>query len=60
MHTKGPLPPTQILRIMPSNDQMNGFFAAASSEHKGDGEAPEEYGPGIVWSEFHMPAEYRQ
>lgn len=60
MHTECPLAPSEILRVMPTDDQVDGLFASASSRGKQDGEAPEEYGSGIVWSEFHMPADYRQ
>ena len=59
MRTEAPLPPAEILRVMPTDDQVDGLFASASSRGgRGDG-APEEYGSGIVWSEFHMPTEYR-
>lgn len=60
MHTESPLPPAEILRVMPTDDQVDGLFASASSKGKREDGAPEEYGSGIVWSEFHMPAEYRQ
>lgn len=60
MHTEHPLPPAEILRVMPTDDQVDGLFASASSKHERDDGAPEEYGSGIVWSEFHMPTEYRQ
>lgn len=60
MHTEAPLPPAEILRVMPTDDQVEGLFASASSRGKREDGAPEEYGSGIVWSEFHMPTEYRQ
>ncbi len=60
MHTESPLPPAEILRVMPTDDQVEGLFASASRQgERGDG-APAEYGRGIDWSEFHMPTEYRQ
>lgn len=60
MHTESPLPPAEILRVMPTDDDVDGLFAAASGGRKKDDGAPEEYGTGIVWSEFHMPTDYRQ
>ena len=60
MHTENPLPAAEILRVMPTDDDVDGLFAAASSDRKRDDGAPEEYGSGIVWSEFHMPTDYRQ
>lgn len=60
MHTEAPLPAAGILRAMSTDDDVDGLFAAASAKRaKGDG-APGEYGSGIVWSEFHMPTEYRR
>ena len=59
MHSESPLPAAEILRVMPTDDDVAGLFAAASDGgRRGDG-APERYGSGIVWEEFHMPTEYR-
>lgn len=60
MHTEPPLPPAEILRVMPTDDEVDGLFASASNGGMREDGAPEEYGSGIVWSEFHMPAEYRR
>ena len=60
MHTESPLSPAEILRVMPTDDQVEGLFASASNRGKRDDGAPEEYGSGIIWSEFHMPTEYRR
>ena len=60
MHTESPLPPAEILRIMPTDDQVEGLFASASRKHERNDGAPAEYGSGIIWSEFHMPTEYRR
>lgn len=60
MHTENPLPAAEIIRVMPTDDDVDGLFAAASSNRGQDDGAPEEYGAGIVWSEFHMPTNYRQ
>ena len=60
MHTENPLSAAEILRAMPTDDDVDGLYAAASTKSKRDDGAPEEYGTGIVWSEFHMPTNYRQ
>ncbi len=60
MHTECPLPPAEILRAMPTDDEVEGLFAAASGGAGKDGDTPREYGSEILWSEFHMPTEYRQ
>ena len=60
MHTESPLPPADIIHVMPTDDEVDGLFATASSDKKRDDSAPEEYGTGIVWSEFHMPTNYRR
>lgn len=60
MHTESPLSPAEILRVMPTDDQVEGLFASASNRGKRNDGAPEEYGSGIIWSEFHMPTEYRR
>ena len=60
MHTESPLPAAEILRVMPTDDDVDGLFAAATNgDGRGDG-APDEYGAGIVWEEFHMPTAYRR
>lgn len=59
MHTESPLSPSEIIRVMPTDDDVDGLFAAASEKpSRGDG-APAEYGAGIDWNEFHMPVEFR-
>lgn len=60
MHTESPLPAAEILRVMPTDDDVDGLFAAASSDRNRDDGAPEEYSTGIVWEEFHMPTNYKQ
>jgi len=60
MHTESPLPASEILRVMPTDDDVDGLFKTASGKRGRDDGAPEEYGTGIVWSEFHMPIEYRR
>lgn len=60
MHTESPLPAAEILRVMPTDDDVDGLFAATSGESKREDGAPDGYGTGIVWEEFHMPTRYRQ
>ena len=60
VHTESPLAPAEILRVMPTDGQVDGLFSSASGKReRGDG-APEEHGSGIDWNEFHMPTRYRQ
>ena len=59
MHTENPPTTAEILRIMPTDDEVDGLFInAAIASKKGNAE-PVEYGDGIVWEEFHMPTKYR-
>lgn len=60
MHTEQPLPAAEIIRVMPTDDDVKGLFATASEERKKVDASPRDYGTGITWSEFHMPTEYRQ
>lgn len=60
MHTESPLPPAEIIRVMPTDDNVDGLFAAASSGSRREDGAPDECGAGIVWEEFHMPTNYRR
>lgn len=60
MHTENPLSTSEILKVMPTDDEVDGIFALASKHNMREDGSPEEYGSGIVWEEFHMPTEYRQ
>lgn len=60
MRTECPLPAAEILRRMPTDAEMEGYFRLASSKGSREDGAPEEYGAGVDWNEFHMPTEYRQ
>lgn len=60
MHAECPLPASEILRTMPTDDEMEGYFRIASAKRRRDDGAPEEYGTGVDWNEFHTPTEYRQ
>lgn len=58
-HIEDPLPSAEILRVMPTDDQVDGLFTEAAKKNGEEDGAPEEYGSGIDWNEFHMPTEYR-
>lgn len=60
MHTECPMPAAETLRMMPTDGEVDGLFANASGSEEKVGAPPEGHGAGIVWSEFHMPTEYRQ
>ena len=60
MHTECPMPAAETLRMMPTDDEVDGLFANASGSEEKVGAPPEGHGTGIVWCEFHMPTEYRQ
>lgn len=60
MHTENPLPAAEILRAMPTDDDVDGLYASASKESKRQDGMPEEYGAGVVWEEFHMPTNCRR
>lgn len=60
MHTEAPLPLAEILRVMPSDDCVDGLFTNASQAQKSTDGVPQERGLGIDWNEFHMPTEFRR
>ena len=60
MRSESPLPAAEILRVMPTDDEVKGLFADASDNRESDDDTPSRYGTGIDWNEFHMPTEYRQ
>lgn len=60
IHSENSFSPAEILRMMPTDNDVEGLYASASNNDKHDDGSPEEYGSGIVWNEFHMPTEYRQ
>lgn len=60
MRTEDPKSPAEILRCMPSDEDVDGLFAIAASERGCSDGGPERYGKAIDWNEFHMPTRYRQ
>lgn len=60
MHTESPLSAAEILRIMPTDDDVDGLFATVPNGTQHENGAPKEYDLGIAWEEFHMPTNYRR
>ena len=55
MHTESPLPAAEILRVMPTDDDVDGLFAATSGESKREDGAPDEHGGALPeWGEMKM------
>lgn len=59
MHTENPLPAAEILRIMPTDGDIDGLFSRVGEGDGNGNGAPKEYDVGIDWNEFHMPTDYR-
>ena len=57
MHTECPASAAQILKEMPSDDDVELLHEAFGSPIKDEG-GPMEWGQGIVWSEFHSTTPY--
>lgn len=60
MHAESPLPAAEIIRAMPTDDEVEGLFAMAAKPEKGKDGAPDEHGSEVVWGELHAAVEYRQ
>ena len=58
MHSENPLLAAEVLRVMPTYEDVARLFAADGSPG-GNDEAPERRRSGIVRGELHMPEEYR-
>lgn len=58
MHTENPLPPAQLLKIMPADTQIEAEWEHASQAHPAAGVIPR-WGNAIAWHELHhtSPAE---
>ena len=50
----------ETLRVMPTDDDVDGLFALATKEKQQEKSDSKNYGIGINWNEFHMPTEFRQ
>ena len=60
MRTEEPKSPTEILRCVPRDEDVDGLFATASNKGRRSDGSPERYGKAMDWNEFHMPTRYRQ
>lgn len=57
MHTECPKPPGEILRSMPTDDDIDLLYGLYAIHPSSDGE-PAEWGEGLAWSEFHHETGY--
>lgn len=57
LHTENPGTPAEMLKTMPTNKSIDNIYKALAQIKESDG--PEEWGTGIVWSEFHHSGSYR-
>lgn len=58
MHSECPLPAAEILRVMPTDDDIAELYRLLAFEpQKRDG--PKEWGDGLVWSELHRSTPWR-
>ena len=57
MHTECPLPPAEMLKTFPTDDDIRGLYSAYTKVKEQVG--PQRWGDGIMWSEFHGSDPYR-
>lgn len=60
MHTETPRSAPEILKMMPTDSEIDDLFSAAAKRNIRKDGAPEEFGSGVVWNEFHSATEFRQ
>ena len=58
MHTENPLPPAQILKIMPTDTQIEAQWEHASRTHPAAGVIPR-WGDAIAWHDLHHTSPHR-
>lgn len=58
MHTENPLPPAQILKIMPTDTQIEAQWEHASRAHPAVGVIPR-WGDAIAWHDLHHTSPHR-
>jgi hypothetical protein len=56
MHTESPLPPADMLKTFPTDNDINALYSTYTKVKEQDG--PKRWGDGIVWSEFHGSEPY--
>ena len=58
MHTEHPLPASEILEVMPTDDDIEAEYRAITDEGKRGASIPQ-WGDAVVWSEFHHSDPWR-
>ena len=58
MHSECPLPAAELLRTMPTDDDIADLYRRLAYEPQ-KREGPQEWGDGLVWSELHHSTEWR-
>jgi hypothetical protein len=58
MHSEAPSPPAELLRIMPTDTDIENYYRNLSEQGQRHDSIPK-WGDAIVWSEFHNTAPYR-
>jgi hypothetical protein len=58
MHTKRPLPPAELLRVMPKDEDITSHYRRLSEQQQLCDAIPK-WGDAIVWSELHHSAPFR-
>jgi hypothetical protein len=58
MHTESPMPPTRMLKEMPTDDTIKSYYRSLTSRQHDDGSNPR-WGDAVVWHELHKADDYR-
>ena len=58
MHSECPLPPSEILQVMPTDDDIAELYRRIAYEPQ-KREGPVEWGDGLVWAEMHHSTPWR-
>jgi hypothetical protein len=58
MHSENPLPPSELLRVMPTDSDIDRYYRSLSEQQQRFDSIPK-WGDAIVWGEFHNSAPYR-
>lgn len=58
MHTEDPLPAADILKVMPTDDDIEAIYQERLQQ-PGRYDGPNEWGDGLVWSELHHSTPWR-
>ena len=57
LHTEHPKSPSEMLRSMPTDDDIDQLYDLYATHPSNDGD-PVEWGDGLTWSEFHHETRY--